>query len=216
MCWNKEVSITTFILAVIGSIYLYKRNKPNDRWIAVFALTVAMIQLAEFFMWSDLSCGSINKYASIFALLILALEPLMNMFGGIYFSNTPYKNILKYMVLAYFAFVAFFYLTQIYNKQTNWCGTTTCSAPSVTGGFTQNKSCNLEWYFLHNKDGKLGIIWILFLMLPFLTMTPTTQGVIFFALGFTTFFAAHLINNAAIGSMWCWLSIIMLFVKILM
>jgi hypothetical protein len=217
MCWNKEVSITTFALAMIGAIYLFRRNKPNDRWIAVFAATIGMIQLAEFFMWSDLDCGKMNMYASMFALLILALEPMMNMVGGIYFSNSPYKNVLRYMLLAYFVFIAFFYFTQMRNKETTWCGTTACPTTSnPLAGFGQSKSCNLEWYFLHNKDGKLGIIWILFLMLPFLAMTPTTQGITFFALGFATFFAARLLNNAAVGSMWCWLSILIIFVKILM
>lgn len=215
MCWNKEVSIATFVLAIIGVIYLYKRNGPNDRWVAIFAATVAMIQLAEFFMWSDTSCGTINKYASMFALLILAMEPLMNMIGGIYFSTTPYKSILKYMLLAYILFIIFYFLTQIYRKETVWCGTSACP-PNPINSFAIDKGCNLEWYFLKNKNNKLGIIWILFLMLPFLTMTPHYQGIILFILGFVTFYMAHIINNVAIGSLWCWLAIIVIYVKILM
>ena len=35
MCFNKEISLTTFIVASIISILFYLRNKPNDRLIAV-------------------------------------------------------------------------------------------------------------------------------------------------------------------------------------
>lgn len=59
MCWNKEVSLDTFVFAMIGVIYLYHRNYPNDIWVAIFVGVVAMIQLAEYFMWSDLDCGNI-------------------------------------------------------------------------------------------------------------------------------------------------------------
>lgn len=48
-----------------------------------FLFVVKMIQLAETFMWIDYKCGNLNKFASIFALIILAIEPLTNMFGGI-------------------------------------------------------------------------------------------------------------------------------------
>lgn len=215
MCWNKEVSITTFILAIIGSVYLYQRNKPNDRWVAVFAATIAFIQLAEFLMWSDLECGTINRYASMLALLVLAMEPFMNMVGGIYFSNTPHKPFLKYLLLSYLVFLIFYFFTQIYQEPTIWCGTSACLTDSI-GGFITGNKCNLEWYFLQNKDSKLGVIWILFLMIPFLTMTPHCQGIALFALGFATFFLAKMVNNAALGSLWCWLAVLIIFVKILM
>jgi hypothetical protein len=215
MCWNKEISLVTFVLAIIGVIYLYKRNKQNDRWIAIFAAVVAMMQLAEYFMWSDLQCGSINKYASMFALLVLAFEPLMNMVGGICFSNTPYKNLLKYMLVAYLIFIAYVYFTNINNKQINWCGTSICSSGTSTiNSFVENKLCNLQWYFTENMDKKIAIIWICFLMIPFLTMTPKYQGIMFFLLGFISFGIARIANNAAPSSLWCWLAIIVIYSKI--
>ena len=216
MCWNKQVSLVTFIFAIIGIIYLWKRNAPNDRWIAVFAGTIALIQLAEFFMWSDLTCGKINKYASIFALLVLAAEPLMNMVGGIYFSNTPNKRILKYMLIAYLIFITFTYITQLHNKPRFLCGASMCgSSPNKPNAFLNDKSCNLKWFFMEGISAKLGIIWILFLLLPFLMMTPRFQGLIIFALGFFTLGLASVVNNAAIGSVWCWFSIGLILYKIL-
>lgn len=215
MCWNRQVSMATFIVAMVGAIYLYKRNGQNDRWIAVFAATIGMIQLAEFFMWSDQTCGSINKYASIFALLILAMEPMMAMLGGIFYSNTPNKPVLKVMLITYILFIATAYFTQIHNKPRTWCGTSLCLEPNPTNGFISDKACNLQWYFLNNIDTKVGILWVMFLVVPFLAMTPRYQGIILFALGLITFGIAKNANNAAQGSLWCWLSIGIILYKIL-
>lgn len=212
MCWNKQVSLVTFVIAIFGVVYLWQRNQPNDRWIAVFAATIALIQLAEFFMWSDLHCGSLNKYAAIFALVILAAEPFMNMIGGIYFSNSLYKQVLRWMLVAYVVFIAIVYLTQIYQTNISWCGTSLCGSPN---GFLSNKSCNLRWLFMENISKKAAIIWTLFLLVPFLTMTPKSQGIILFILGFGSLVLASAINNAAIGSLWCWFGISIILYKIL-
>lgn len=215
MCWNKEVSIGTFILAMIGSYYLYKRNAPNDRWMAVFGATFGLIQLAEYFMWSDLGCGNMNKYASMFALLVLAAEPLSNMLGGIYFSETPNKQVLKYMLISYIIFIAYTYFTQIHNKTIDWCGTSQCPPVSnPLAGFYITKKCNLEWYFMKNMNPKLMTIWIIFLMIPLLTMTPKMHGMILFTIGFITFLMAKMANTAAHGSLWCWLAVGVIYGKI--
>ena len=219
MCWNKEISIITFVLAMFGAIYLYTRNGPNDRWIAVFGATIGMIQLAEYFMWLDPTCtniNNINKYASIFAVLILAAEPVMNMVGGIYFSNTPFKSILKWMLLAYIIFIIFAYSSQVHKRNINWCAKPGCAPDSnIFAGFINSDKCNLEWYFTKNINTKIGIIWILFLVLPFLAMTPQTHGIILFTLGFMTLTISSLINRAASGSLWCWLAIGIIYGKIL-
>jgi hypothetical protein len=201
---------------MLGAIYLYRRNGPNDRWIAVFGATFGMIQLAEFFMWSDLGCGKMNKYASMFALLILAAEPLMNMVGGIYFSNSPDKKILRYMLLAYICFILFMYFTQIRGKPRDWCGTSLCqSNPNIAAGFSTDKMCNLEWYFTNGINPKMIVIWVLFLMLPLLAMTPKMYGIVIFTLGFAMLAISSLANNAAQGSIWCWLAVGLIYGKIL-
>ncbi len=216
MCWSKRVSMITFIVAILGSIYLYKRNRPNDRWVAVFAATIGMIQLAEFFMWSDLGCGSVNKYASMFALFILALEPLMSMIGGLYFSDTSRKAILRIMLFIYVLFIVYVFFAYVYRKQITWCGTNTCGDISneITGFFNP-KACNLRWFFMDNFINIIGIIWTVFLLIPFLAMTPTIQGAILMSIGLITFVIAAYANTAAQGSLWCWFAIIIIFYKIL-
>ena len=213
MCFNKEISLATFIFAIVGIVYLYNRNAPNDRWIAVFAAVLAMIQLAEFLMWSDQSCGNLNKYASMFALFILALQPLSNMIGGIFFSNTPYKNILGYMLFAYLLFIGYVYFSFVSGKQIVFCGINNCAyVPQANNSI---KSCGLNWLFIKNMGRKTSIIWILFLMLPFLTMTPTFRGIILFALAVATYFASRMSHTNIMASMWCWFAIGLIYFQIL-
>jgi hypothetical protein len=218
MCWTKEVSMMTFILAIIGVIYLYKRNKENDRWVALFAGTVAMIQLAEYFMWSDQTTGQINKFASMFAMLILALEPMMGMLGGIYLSKQTNPNFLKIMLLSYVAFVFYIYFSFISNKKVNWYGLNNCNTVSTVSNKSAGNlwgKCHLRWFFLESIPMKLGIIWVLFLMLPLITMTPKYQGIILFMVGFFTLIMSKMYYNTAAGSLWCWYAISIIYIKIL-
>jgi hypothetical protein len=203
MCWNKEVSLFTFITAALGIIYLYKRNGPSDRQIALFGSVIAMIQLLEYFMWSDPDCGWVNNFASMFALLILALEPLSIMIGGIYLSDTPDKLVLKTMLLSYMIFISYIFFTNIHNKNIDFCGVSECS-----------DFCHLKWNFLYAIPEKSRIIWTVFLMLPFLTITPRYQGIILFVSGIISYFMTSLNNTGA--SMWCWYANAMIYLQIIL
>ena len=54
MCWNSQVSLLTFIIGVVVTYTLFKRNKPYDKVIGVFILFYSFIQFCEFLMWKSL------------------------------------------------------------------------------------------------------------------------------------------------------------------
>lgn len=209
MCWSKEISLATFILGMAGVVYLYQRNGPNDRWIAIFGGTVVMIQLAEFFMWSDLACGATNKWASIFAMLVLVAEPVANMLGGIYFSSSPYKKFLKCGLVAYAVFILWAYFGSFRNREIEWCGTTSCGQKML------GRQCNLSWKFVHGIPVATATIWIAFLALPLLAMEPRYQGTVLLLLGAITFWVSKMSTSRAFGSLWCWFAIVIIYAKIL-
>jgi hypothetical protein len=204
MCWNKEVSFITFIIALMGAYYLYKRNGPNDRYIAIFGATIAMIQLAEFFMWIDQSCGNINMYASMFAIFILAIEPLISMVCGIYLTDASNKFLLKIMVGLYIIFVVYLF-TFNYNKTINYCGISTSC----------DKSCHLKWKFVETVTRYQFIIWMAFLIVPLLFMIPRYQGAIMFITAIATYLMSRLYSGTVMASLWCWFAISTIYVKIL-
>lgn len=212
MCWNKEVSMTTFIITIMAAVFLFIRNDNNDRWIAIFAATVGLMQLAEYFMWSDQTCGKINKYASIFALIVLLLEPLVNIGCGLYYSDS--KVFFKYLLIAYIIFVCYIYTACVRNKEIKLCGTSMCDMPQGNSFFGR-KLCNLKWFFLDNfRKNKASMLWIIFLLLPFLMVKPISQGLALAAIGIGTIMVAYATSSSAFGSLWCWLAILLVLYKI--
>lgn len=86
MCYNKEVSITSFIVGAGLSILVYKRGDKYDKHVACFLFTIALMQLAEYFMWIDQECGITNHNASTMASFILYLQIFTVIMGGYYFT----------------------------------------------------------------------------------------------------------------------------------
>lgn len=65
MCWNWQVSLLTWIVAVVSSIYLIYRRRPNDVTIGLLLLFYSSMQFWEFLMWMDQECGRLNRVATI-------------------------------------------------------------------------------------------------------------------------------------------------------
>lgn len=215
MCWSARVSLITFVVALIGIIYLYRRNKPNDRWIAIFMLVVSLIQLAEYFMWKHPKCNQVNKLASMFALFILALEPAANMVGGLAMGKVANKAFLRVLILTYIIFIAYLYGQYVYGSNIKWCGLPVTSCVKAVPGISAS-SCHLHWNFLDGMPEVSGMIWICFLMLPLLTMLPRSQGLILFLSGTLTYVISRYHDSQVTSSMWCWYSIVIIYLKILM
>ena len=55
MCFNKDISLSTFILALGISFLFIIRNRPNDILIGIFNLTIASMQLVEYFIWTNMN-----------------------------------------------------------------------------------------------------------------------------------------------------------------
>ena len=78
MCFNKEISITTYGIGTIGSMYLWKYNKT----LSIFYAWVVLMQLIEFFLWNNQTCSdNITKMNNInitkIGTLINHLEPFI-------------------------------------------------------------------------------------------------------------------------------------------
>lgn len=52
-------------------------------------------------------------------------------------------------------------------------------------------------------------------MLPFLTMTPHSQGIILFVLDLIMYIMASTATSAAHSSLWCWFAISIILAKII-
>lgn len=104
MCYDKQSSAAAFIYAIILIAVLWWRNYPNDRFMALFCLSLALIQAVEFVLWSNPNCSAVNHSATNAAALVILAQPLVVLAGMTYYRNTrvPIK-LLRKLVWVYAA-----------------------------------------------------------------------------------------------------------------
>lgn len=83
MCWNKEVSISSFVIISLLCYKLYTRNLPNDRMLAVFIMTYGSMQLFEAIIWTgiDFNIPSLNYLGSFLASIVLFTHAIGLIYG---------------------------------------------------------------------------------------------------------------------------------------
>ena len=82
MCYSSEASIGAFIFSAILSFILYRRNKNNDRSIAILIFGISTMQIAEFIMHMDPKCKS-------------DINILCKLYGPFFASNRCFYGILQ-------------------------------------------------------------------------------------------------------------------------
>ncbi len=89
MCWNAEVSLSTFIFAVSSMTIGYLNNTETGKWLTLY-ITIACMQLLEYFIWKNLKYKKLNKLLSICGLVIILLQPLA---AGLLIVNKNYQKV---------------------------------------------------------------------------------------------------------------------------
>ena len=177
MCISAEVSMIAFLTCSITCIYLYKRNRTNDRWISLIFGYFGIIQLLEYLMWIDQECSGLNQIATDYSLIHVVLQPVLSLFVAYLLvkkvPNWSYLLLLLYLVIS---------LPKILSaKEENQC----------------SKPCNgsdigLTWDYTVVDYSYL--VWILFaiaLAAPFLLMKK--NGYIYASLLIIAFVLSHFI-----------------------
>ena len=60
MCYNKDVSIYTYIIGLVSSYLLLTNEKKSLKIIGCFFIVVIQMQLVEYFLWNNIKCNSKN------------------------------------------------------------------------------------------------------------------------------------------------------------
>jgi len=76
MCYSPEVSLGTFIFALISFIIIIKSKKINIKYLLI-AFTISLIQLLEYFAWTYIKNKKIIRILSIIGLGIIGLQILL-------------------------------------------------------------------------------------------------------------------------------------------
>jgi hypothetical protein len=105
MCYNAPTSIIYFGIISIIIVFLWMRNKGNDRWFALFFTFANMVQLGEFFIWTGL--GNKNKSMNLLGSKLIKLsiyaQPLAITLGAKFLGkiDKKYDTIINVLAVVY-------------------------------------------------------------------------------------------------------------------
>lgn len=216
MCFDAASSLRTFSFATIIALFLIWRNYPADRVIGFTWLAVSAMQLAEYYMWKNQDCNSINRIASISAVLILILQPLALIASIYYFGDSVLsKTILKKATIVALIVAVGASIYSIYRMSNQ---KTICTLPGKQG--------YLDWD-LNAFSGKnktpllLALIFGLYYWgssIFLFTLKPLSQGIIYFLMFTLSLLFSFAFTNYADKewkSFWCWLINYMLVIPLI-
>jgi hypothetical protein len=180
----------------ISTIFLIYRNYPNDRWFAIIFISAGIMQLLEYFMWKDQSCGKINHFATILALLLLMIQPIAILIGAYYCGDLLFNREKLFPIICIYVIVIGIFAI-------NWINYASkkrlCSRPS---------GIHLDWDFLKwISSPVMKIFWFMYylVVLLFFMSRPWYLGVMIgiFLIG-SLLFSVFYVKNRAWKSLWCW------------
>lgn len=211
MCINAEVSLATFISSSTMASYLWYRNeiKTNDRPIAIWLFVIALMQLFEFIMWTNMkSHSTTSKLSLIFVLLqplslAIALY-LYNSYNELMYKGIPIGKYLLWIIIIISGIKVLYTIHYVFIEKANeeW--------KSEIG-----PNCHLVWDFVKNKN-KLPFIvipaklYFIPLFISTLLIKPIFPlGIIYNIFGIITFILSRYLYGMEWGSIWCWMVNIM-------
>ncbi len=193
MCYSAESSIQSFSLVSILAGLLYYYGNKFDQHVAIAFFAIIQMQLAEYFMWLDQSCGDINKYATIYAYIVLIMQPLAILLSGYYLKTLNISQ--NYLIGSVFIIASLWIygLLQYVFGETSKCSTT--------------KNGHLLWDFLRKKEyypnTLLMSVYFIGLFLPWLFMKDKIKGNFMFFLLVISFAIHYYMFNDNWHTEWC-------------
>ena len=178
MCWNASVSLNTFAFGLFATLFSYY-NGEIYILSAMFYLSVIIMQLIEYFVWSETFS---NRLLSQIAFLVIIFQPI---FSIISIEKKP--ELIPYLLTAYIIFM----IIRAFTSSLNDCDFS--MVPSKNG--------HLAWKWL-NYNLLVILIWYMFLASRLIIDKMYITLILL-----TIFLIISMIlykDTQTWGSMWCW------------
>jgi len=192
MCWNKEVSLNTFLfssfvylLILYNNEYTFYKIPEFDKfWIRILIGIIILVQLVEYFIWCNVNNMFYNKLFTAFITILLFFQPVTTML------NMSDSKIKKMLLIAYLGLTIPFVLMN-YNK-------------NIYSTISQYK--HLNWNLINRENNIAKIMqlsWLFFFLFP-LFYEGHQFGFMFGALTLMVTLYNYM-NDNSVESMWCWI-----------
>ena len=197
MCYNKNISLGTYILGLVGCYNLYINY--NYKIEAIILAWVIQMQLVEYILWENQSCNDTNKITTKLGLIINHLEPIILWISILFLSSKEFPEWINLFMLG-FCVITFFYTKDILDKKNK-----DISDECTT--VTNESKPHLYWAW--NSQHKSGMYYALFLIcFNILIINGVDHGYHFSTLVTLSFFISAGIykDSKSVGAMWCFIS----------
>lgn len=194
MCYSKSLSLKSFLFGIISSLYLYINNNNSsyinneNKTIALFFSFVSLMQLVEYFLWSDLKCTGINQTTSKIGILLNHFQPVVLLLISLFYlesNNSLDFNIIILINIIYSIYVIYDYKRFLNEK--NFC-------------VKPNKKGHLDWTWKHNFNYTFYHLLIFLNLLNYNNYSKLTMSII---LSYVLFFVSLTKFKDNIGEFWC-------------
>ena len=199
MCYNKEISIYTYILGSISSILLLQNKKPSLKILGCFFLIVTQMQLVEFFLWSNNKCNDANIQISTIGSILNFIQPIILYLAIIYYNKNITNEANKYLtiIICVYILVILIYCMNLFPLN--------CSIVSKKSA----PYFQWSWYTKYPAPNYKLIMFpiALTLLLYFGLDKPYNKYLAFLTL--ISFILSYFIykHKRAFGTIWCWFAV---------
>jgi len=114
MCFNKEVSIITYIIGLAGCLNLYFNF--NLKIEAIFFGWVIQMQLIEYVLWDNQPCNQTNINTTTIGTIVNHLEPII-FWGAILLLSTKQLPIYVNILMIIFTIVSIIYTSDVLKNE---------------------------------------------------------------------------------------------------
>jgi hypothetical protein len=199
MCWNKQVSLNTFIfsfgvllLIIYNNLFTqYKIKELNNFWIYIFLSSIIFVQLLEFFIWNNMNNPFFNQ---LFTTLVIILTLLQPVFAIILITNQK----LRENMLSFYTFTAIPFVIYLFN--TTKIESVVSSLGHLQWGIPKNKSSRIMNYFSY----LFLLVWLFCMLFPLFYI----KNYFLLLLGIFTLLVSvyYYYKDNSMRSLWCWLT----------
>lgn len=197
MCWNKDISLNTFLFSsfILGLILYnnkytrYKIKEFEDFWLVIFFMVFIIVQIVEYFVWINIKNPLYNIFFSSILLLITFIQPIVSL---MMLKNYDLKF---YMIISYLIIIISYFGYTLPSLKLN-------SIVSTKG--------HLDWNYIHNNNKNnlyqniVSCLWLFFFLFS-LFYEKKYLGLLF---GILTLIVIlyNFMNDRSFTSMWCWIA----------
>ena len=198
MCYNKDISIYTYLIGLIASYFLLTNDKKSLKILGCFFIVIIQMQLVEYFLWTNNKCNSKNITITHIGAFLNLIQPII-LYLAILYYNKDITNETKTII----NIAIFLYLLSLLLYSLNLFPIGCSSVTSISTPY-------LQWGWMYKKYPNFITIMFpitLMLLMYFGLDKPYNLFVsILLTLSFIISFIIYR-KQRAFAAIWCWFAV---------